>query len=49
MKIFNLLDKYLYSGSYESWMTDADFNPAPMYSYQTEAPRNARISIAYKF
>jgi iron complex outermembrane receptor protein len=49
MNVFNVLDKYLYSGSYESWMTDSNGNSAPMYSYQTEAPRNARISIAYKF
>lgn len=49
LNVFNLLDKYLYSGSYESWMTDINSVPAPMYSYQTEAPRNARISMAYKF
>lgn len=49
LNVFNLLDEYLYSGSYESWMTDADGNPAPMYSFQAEAPRNARFSITYKF
>ena len=47
--VFNLLDKYLYSGSYESWMTDQDGNYHPMYSWQTEAPRNYRLSIAYRF
>lgn len=49
LNVFNLLDEYLYSGSYESWMTDADGNPSPMYSYQAEAPRNARFSVTYKF
>ena len=49
MNVFNLFDKYLYSGSYESWLADADLAPAPMYSYQVEAPRNARFSIAYSF
>lgn len=49
MNVFNVLDEYLYSGSYESWLTDANLNPAPMYCYQTEAPRNARFSITYKF
>lgn len=41
--VFNVLNEYLYSGSYESWMT------APVYSWQTEAPRNFRLSINYKF
>lgn len=49
LNVFNLFDEYLYSGSYESWLTDANFAPAPMYSYQVEAPRNARLSIAYSF
>jgi iron complex outermembrane receptor protein len=49
MNVFNVLDEYLYSGSYESWITDADFVPSPLYSYQAEAPRNARVSIAYRF
>ncbi len=47
--VFNVLNAYLYSGSYESWMTDADGNASPLYSYQAEAPRNARLSVAYKF
>lgn len=42
--VFNLLDEYLYSGSYESWTT-----PAPSYCWQTEAPRNVRFSVAYSF
>ena len=37
---FNILDKYLYSGSYYSWLN--------AYYYQAEAPRNYRVSIAYK-
>jgi iron complex outermembrane receptor protein len=40
--VFNLLNKYLYSGSYESWMGN-------VYSWQVEAPRNLRLSVAYTF
>jgi iron complex outermembrane receptor protein len=47
--IFNLLDERLYSGSYESWMADADGNAAPLYSWQREAPRSMRFSLAYRF
>lgn len=39
---FNLLNSYLYSGSYESWM-------GPIYSWQTEPPRNFRFSVNYRF
>ena len=49
MNVFNVLDEYLYSGSYESWMADADGVSSPLYSYQAEAPRNTRLSIAYRF
>lgn len=42
--VFNVLDAYLYSGSYAS-----NYFATPVYSYQTEAPRNARFSITYKF
>lgn len=38
---FNILDRYLYSGSYYSWLNS--------YYYQAEAPRNYRVSVAYKF
>ena len=38
---FNILDKYLYSGSY--------YAPLQAYNWQAEAPRNYRLSIAYKF
>lgn len=37
--VFNILDKYLYSGA-----SYGDY-----YYWQTEAPRNYRLSIAYKF
>lgn len=49
LNVFNVLDEYLYSGSYESWMSDANFKPSPMYEWQTEAPRNVRFSINYRF
>lgn len=42
--VFNILDKYLYSGSY----TTAYYS-TPVYYWQAEAPRNYRLSIAYKF
>lgn len=41
LNVFNLLDDYLYSGAYYS------YNKA--YYWQTEAPRNARLSVTYKF
>ncbi len=39
--VFNVFDKYLYSGSYYSYLG--------AYYYQTEAPRNYRVSISYRF
>lgn len=42
--VFNILDKYLYNGAYYS-----DYFNNAAYSWQTEAPRNFRINIAYKF
>lgn len=39
--VFNVLDKYLYSGSYYSWLN--------AYYWQSEAPRSLRLSVAYKF
>ncbi|MGM8363496.1 TonB-dependent siderophore receptor [Flavobacterium sp. ARAG 55.4] len=39
--VFNILDKYLYSGSYYEWL-DA-------YYWQTEQPRNFRVGVTYKF
>ena len=39
--IFNVLDTYLYSGAYYQYSN--------AYYYQTEAPRNFRLSVNYKF
>ncbi len=39
--VFNILDKYLYSGSYYSYLN--------AYYWQTEAPRNFRVGVTYKF
>ncbi|RYD58203.1 MAG: TonB-dependent receptor [Sphingobacteriales bacterium] len=39
--VFNVLNKYLYSGSYYSYLN--------AYNWQTEAPRNYRLTVAYKF
>lgn len=39
--VFNVLDKYLYSGGYYDWLKS--------YYWQTEAPRNFRLSLTYKF
>ncbi|HEX6227373.1 MAG TPA: TonB-dependent receptor [Chryseolinea sp.] len=39
--VFNILDDYLYSGSYYSWLN--------AYYWQTDPPRNVRFSIGYKF
>ena len=39
--VFNILDKYLYSGSYYAWLS--------AYYWQTEAPRNFRVGVTYKF
>jgi iron complex outermembrane receptor protein len=41
--VFNVLDKYLYSGGYEDWTSPA------YYSYQIEAGRNYRLGMAYRF
>ena len=42
LNVFNVLDEYLYSGSFYGYMGN-------VYSWQAEAPRNARFSINYKF
>ncbi|MCH5717696.1 hypothetical protein [Niabella hibiscisoli] len=51
MNVFNILDKYLFSGSYSAsptvpgdWSTSAE-----AYYYQAEPPRNARLSVTYSF
>lgn len=41
---FNILDKYTYSGSYYVFS-----NGSGAYDWQADAPRNYRLSIAYKF
>jgi iron complex outermembrane receptor protein len=41
LNVFNVLDKYLYSGGYYDWLQS--------YYWQTEAPRNLRLSVNYKF
>ncbi|WP_291144243.1 TonB-dependent receptor [Flavobacterium sp. UBA7680] len=38
--VFNILDKYLYSGSYYEWLN--------AYYWQTEQPINFRIGVTYK-
>jgi iron complex outermembrane receptor protein len=47
--VFNVLDKYLYSGGYYTNYWNAPTYEQPAYSWQAEAPRNYRVSIAYKF
>lgn len=39
--VFNVLNEYLYSGSYYAYLN--------AYYWQTDAPRNIRLSISYKF
>ena len=47
--VFNILDKYLYNGAYyTNYWNAPDYNQ-PVYSWQAEAPRNYRVSVAYKF
>lgn len=41
LNVFNVLDKYLYSGGYYEWLS--------AYYWQTEAPRNFRLSVGYRF
>jgi iron complex outermembrane receptor protein len=47
--VFNVLDKYLHSGGYYSNYWNAPDYSQPAYSWQAEAPRNYRVSVAYKF
>ncbi|NCI46533.1 TonB-dependent receptor [Sediminibacterium soli] len=39
--VFNVLNKYLYNGSYYSWLK--------AYNWQTDPPRNLRFSVNYRF
>lgn len=41
VNMFNVLNEYLYAGSYYSWLN--------AYNWQTEAPRNIRVSVGYRF
>ena len=41
LNVFNVLDEYLYSGSYYAY--------SGAYYWQTEAPRNFRMSVNYRF
>jgi iron complex outermembrane receptor protein len=41
LNVFNVLDKYLYTGGYYEWL--------PAYYWQSEPPRNYRLSLAYRF
>jgi iron complex outermembrane receptor protein len=41
LNVNNLLNTYLYSGGYYNW--------SGFYYYQTEALRNARLTVGYKF
>lgn len=48
LNVFNVFDRYLYSGSaYRFLQTDGSYKSG--YYYQAEAPRNWRLSIGYKF
>jgi iron complex outermembrane receptor protein len=47
--VFNILDKYLYSGAYYTNYWNAPSYDQAIYSWQAEAPRNFRFSVAYKF
>jgi iron complex outermembrane receptor protein len=39
--VFNVLDEYLFTGSWYAYLN--------AYYWQTDAPRNIRLSISYKF
>ncbi|WAC41919.1 TonB-dependent receptor [Pedobacter sp. SL55] len=47
--VFNVLDKYLFTGAYYTGYWNAPNYDLGVYSWQAEAPRNYRLSIAYKF
>lgn len=47
--VFNVLDKYLYTGAYYTGYWNAPTYDLGVYSWQAEAPRNYRLSVAYKF
>lgn len=41
LNVFNILDKYLYTGSYYDWLN--------AWYWQSEAPRSLRLGVTYKF
>jgi iron complex outermembrane receptor protein len=47
--VFNILDKYLYSGAYYTGYWNYPAYDQAVYSWQAEAPRNFRVSVAYQF
>jgi len=51
LNVFNILDAYLYNGSYYEMPSIAgDWDSVkPGYYYQTEPPRNIRLSVSYRF
>ncbi|MBO9570859.1 MAG: TonB-dependent receptor [Chitinophagaceae bacterium] len=46
VNVFNVLDKFLYSGGYYG---PGEYFTSAAYSWQAEAPRNFRFSVNYKF
>lgn len=51
LNFFNILDRYIYSGSYYEMPSIAgDWTSSkPAYYYQTESPRAVRLSVSYRF
>lgn len=48
LNVYNILDKYLYSGDVGFWDPGAP-DETPVYSWQTEPPRNFKFSMTYSF
>lgn len=50
LNVMNLADRYLLAGgSYYADKANGGYFTAPVYSWQTEAPRNYRLSLGYRF
>ncbi|MBX2922711.1 MAG: TonB-dependent receptor [Chitinophagaceae bacterium] len=47
--VFNILDKYLYSGAYYTEYWNYPDYSVESYSWQAEPPRNLRLTVAYRF
>ncbi|MFT4202571.1 MAG: TonB-dependent siderophore receptor [Chitinophagaceae bacterium] len=47
--MFNILNKYLYSGAYYTGYWNAPNYDLGVYSWQAEPPRNFRVTLTYKF